>query len=429
MAETPARSRAKRDVKANGWSFGATLRRWREARDSRARESFASEVQGALHEMTGAGTYDYDAGAFELIEPESGTRTELASSYERYGALDQEARSDLIAAVARRALVPPIPREFERARPGLALDLRSRAVHEFERLAHPGSEPPVLPFAPTLVARLHYVCGQRPHPCSRSNLDEWGRPHEEVFGAALYNLRSSAPEKLVEGPPGVYLSPPSHPAGSTLVCAEKLLLATPLRGAPVVLVPTRRLLLVAGADDPAGLAAMVDFAARALPSDRAISGTALRWTERGWRRFHAGEGALHGSLRRIEIPIELREFAEQKALLDALHFKARESLHVAPAELAYDPCGDPRTVAHWTEGVDALLPRTERIVLTRAGERPERLSVDFSIALEEIGRWMEATELFPARFRVRGFPSGDELRALARRPDCVIEREQLRPDR
>ena len=425
MAETstrPAKPQPRSRSKGDGWGIGAALRRWREGRKARDRETFAAAVQGALHEMSSAGTYRYDAEAFELVESESGSRTELATSFDRYTDADPESRPDVVAAVARRALVPPIPREFERARGGLTLELRSRALHELERLAHPGNDALVLPLATTLLARLHYAGQQRPHPCTQSNLKDWDRSHEEVFGAALYNLTSSAPEKLVEGPPGVYLSPPSHPAGSTLVCAEKLLRAAPLRGDPVIMVPTRSLLLVAGSDDPAGLAAMADFALRALPGDRAVSGTALRLTERGWRRFQAGEGALHARLRRIEIPIELQEFAEQRALLEALQLKSRESIHVTAAEVAHDECGNPRTVARWIEGVDALLPCTERIVLTRAGPRPERLSVDFSTALEEVGRWMEATDLFPARFRVHGFPSGDELRALARRPDCVIER-------
>ena len=167
---------------------------------------------------------------------------------------------------------------------------------------------------------------------------------------------------------------------------------------------------------------MADFALRAPQGDRAVSGTALRWTERGWRKFQAGEGALHARLRRIEIPIELHELAEQKSLLEALQLKSRESIHVTAAELAHDACGNPHTVARWIEGVDALLPCTERIMLVRNGPRPERISIDFSSALEEAGRWMDATDLYPSRFRVHGFPSGDELRALARRPDCIIER-------
>jgi hypothetical protein len=398
------------------------LRRWREARKSRERESFAQSVQAALHETSGAGSYRYDPDTFELVETESGSRTELAQAHERYRDADPEAREDLVSELVRRALVPPIPRDFERARVGLVLELRSRALHELERLARAGSDGLVLPLATTLVARLQYAGSLRRHPCSRANLDDWRRSAEEAFGAALYNLTRSAPEKLVQGPPGVYLSPPGHPAGSTLVCAEKLLLSTPLRGDPVVLVPTRSLLLVAGSDDAAGLAAMADFALRSQQGDRAVSGTPLRWTERGWKRFQAGEGALHARLRRLEIPIELHELAEQKALLEALQLKSRESIHVTAAELAHDACGNPHTVARWIEGVDALLPCTERLMLVRAGPRPERISVDFSSALEEVGRRMEATDLYPARFRVSGFPSGEELRALARRPDCIVER-------
>ena len=422
VAETSRRPAGKPTDSKAGWGLGAALRRWRESREIKERASFAQVVQEALHETSSAGTYLYDPDAFELVESETQTHTPLLPIYERYADADPEQRSELIAALVKQALVPPIPREFERARSGLGLELRSRALHELERLARPGNDVPVLALASTLLARLYYAGGTRRHPCSQSNLDDWERPHDEVFGAALYNLTSSAPHRLLEGPPGVYLSPPSHPAGSTLICDEKLLLSTPLRGDPVVMVPTRTLLLVAGADDPAGLAAMADFALRALPGDRAVSGTALRWTERGWRRFQAAEGALTARLRRIEIPVDLHEFAEQKALLEALHLKSRESLYVTPAELAHDEYGNPHTLACWTEGVDALLPSTDRVVLARSGPRSERISVEFSTALDEVGRWMEATDLYPARFRVHGFPSNDELRALARRPGCLVER-------
>jgi hypothetical protein len=398
------------------------FRRRREAREAQDREAFANEVQAALHELSAAGRYTYDPASFALVESATGTRSPLADAYARYSGATPEIRRDVIEEIARKAFVTPIPREFALAQAGLTLELRSRALHELERLAHASCDAAVLPVASGLMATLHYDRPGRRHRCTRTNLEEWGRTLEEAFGVALYNLASSAPEHLIEGPPGVYLSPPSHPAGSTLVCAEKLIRSTPLRGDPVVMVPTRSVLLVAGSDDAAGIGAMSDFALRSLRADRPISGTAFRWTDRGWRRYHAADGALMARLRRIEIPIELRELAEQKAILDALHLKARQSLHVATAELTHDGCGNPQTLTCWQEGVgDALLPRTDRLVFVRAGARAERVSVDFTTAFEEVGRCIEATDLYPARFRVTGFPSSDELRALSRRPDCIVE--------
>jgi hypothetical protein len=66
-------------------------------------------------------------------------------------------------------------------------------------------------------------------------------------------------------------------------------------------------------------------------------------------------------------------------------------------------------VTNWAEGVEALLPRTDRIGLTRKGRATDLLLVPWPVAEQIVGARMEPVSFVPARVRVRSFPNGAEL--------------------
>ena len=65
--------------------------------------------------------------------------------------------------------------------------------------------------------------------------------------------------------------------------------------------------------------------------------------------------------------------------------------------------------AVWGDGVDTLLPETDRVVLIRNPDKPEGF-VHWSTVREVMGREMQdVPDLYPKRFRVRKFPTAEQL--------------------
>jgi hypothetical protein len=402
---------------------GGLLRRWRRLRQARRHEQFAALVCDALGELRSAGSYCYDGEEFALIEPSSGTRWPLEEAYERYRHTAARRRADWINAVAQSLLVPPIPAELDAARGGLVPALISRAAHELARLAGPGSWPAAVPVCDGLVAAVYYQGERQRHPCTAAQLDAWGLDPEQALALAVQNLAERPGARLIEGPAGTFRSSPEHGDGASLFCVESLIRSARVRGRPVAMVPGCGLLLLTGSEDAQGLAALADLALHATRGTRPLSGTAYVLGPAGWSPFQPEDPALRERLRGVALPFELREYAAQKSLLDALLREQRGRVQVVETRCDRDAAGAPHTWCAWTEGTEALLPRTDFIVLARAGAQ-RGLAVRWETAMRELGTLMEPTTLFPARFRVRGFPPAAPLRALIR----AARREPAEPE-
>ena len=86
--------------------------------------------------------------------------------------------------------------------------------------------------------------------------------------------------------------------------------------------------------------------------------------------------------------------------------------------------GDIYTCTPWTENVDGLLPRTDRIdfvKLVGEGEsKPKVWPAKFEIAIEVCGRLMFRTGERPERWKTKGFPSEAELTLMTKRSGLEI---------
>ena len=86
--------------------------------------------------------------------------------------------------------------------------------------------------------------------------------------------------------------------------------------------------------------------------------------------------------------------------------------------------GEIYTCTPWTENVDGLLPRTDRIDFVRlVGEgesKPKVYPAKFVIALEVVGRLMTRTAERPERWQTKGFPTEEELAAMTQRSGLEI---------
>jgi hypothetical protein len=227
---------------------------------------------------------------------------------------------------------------------------------------------------------------------------------------ATANLLERSTTEFTTLGPGVFV------AGSTDSCASSRLLvpdriaALPVKGDPVAMVPVRSMLLVTGADDKNGLLTMAGAAAEALAlSPDPLSAQPLRLADGAWSDF-TPDAIEYASLHDLMRGQHLREYAEQKELLDQLHAQEDDDIFVAN----YAPMQDRRTgrafgMTFWADGMSSLLPRADVIAFKPADEV---ILVPWDAAMPIVGHRMTRTDHYPVRFRVDTFPSVDSLDRL-----------------
>jgi hypothetical protein len=110
------------------------------------------------------------------------------------------------------------------------------------------------------------------------------------------------------------------------------------------------------------------------------------------------------------------EYSEQKELLDNLHQKTGQEIFVASySALKRKDTGEIVSYAVWSKDVDTLLPRTDLVhFFVSKGENEGSIatSADWGCVMRVAGELLEPQGLYPERYRVRRFPSEEQLRLL-----------------
>jgi hypothetical protein len=210
--------------------------------------------------------------------------------------------------------------------------------------------------------------------------------------------------------PGVFVADSSDGYASSRLLLPERIAALPVKGDPVAMVPVRSMLLVTGADDKNGLLTVAGAAAEALSLSRdPLSAQPLRLSCGSWVDF-TPDAIEYASLHDLMRGQHLREYAEQKELLDQLHAQQDDDIFVAN----YAPMQDRRTgrafgMTFWADGMSSLLPRADEIAFKTANEV---ILVPWDAAMPIVGHRMAQTDHYPVRLRVDSFPSVDELEPL-----------------
>jgi hypothetical protein len=237
-----------------------------------------------------------------------------------------------------------------------------------------------------------------------------GLEPEAALSIALDNLRPRSAPAFDLLRPGLFASQWRDGHDASRLLFPDLVTALPVKGDPVVLVPTRNTLLVAGADDMNALLALADAAAETLSTtDQPLSARPLRLRDGKWTDFELDAEALAPfyDLMRGQWT---REYAEQKQLLDQLHAQSGDDIVVA----AYAPMqnrhtGKPFCMTFWVDGFVNLLPRADSVVLKSAAEV---MVVPWRAATAVIGHRLAPTDDYPIRYRAESFPNAAELEQL-----------------
>lgn len=280
----------------------------------------------------------------------------------------------------------------------------------------------MLPFAPLndeLAAHLAYELPSSVTEIGPDRLTAWGMTFEQLYQRACDNLRGASQAPWEEAMPGVFVSPFHDSLDATRVVLPELFTAMPLKGKPVVLAPTHDIVFVTGDDDPDGLTQVAVWTEEALLEPRAHTAIAYRLVDGKWERWLPPKGhPAFPKLKLLALQTIASAYSRQKEVLEALLESNGHEILVATLRAFRAPSGDVFTACAWQEGLEALLPQTDRIDFVRPGPEGTAASAkvwstSFEIATRTLGELMQPIGDLPERWRVKGFPTDAQLEQMA----------------
>lgn len=254
---------------------------------------------------------------------------------------------------------------------------------------------------------------------THETLKSWGSSFEVLYPKALENLRERSLEGFEESEPGVFVSPFRDSLDASRIVLVEDIAELPLKGAPVAIAPTHDTLFISGADDVKGLQAIANWAEEAILEPRSHSGVTFRLEAGVWKPWlPAPTHPAFAKLRLMQLQTLASAYARQKELLEAAYVGVDDPPFIATVRAFRSGTGAIFTACAWTEGVSALLPRTDRIDFVRLGPdgttRDAKVwSTTYEAALQRLTGLMVATDEVPERWRVKGFPDEAVLEQLA----------------
>jgi hypothetical protein len=385
------------------------------------RDAFAAMIRGRLEQAGERAEICYDPERFRLsVEGEHANIANLGNLYEEYLQLGPEGRERLVRNYVRSWFAPrkALPADYEDVHPDLLPSVRPRAYIELNllRMRLQGVKDAAWPYRPIgehLAVCLVYDLPESLLQLQQRHLDDWGIDFDDALEHATVNLAQISAHHFEPVAPGVWRSPWQDNLDASRLALPGLIRAHDVQGDPVAFVPNRDTLLFTGSDDEQGLVKLAELAAEAFEHARAISGIAFRLVGDEWEPFLPDpEHPAYEPFRLLAVRSRGGDYSEQKELLTQLHAKEGEDLFVASFSAMRDKeTGEVFSYCVWSDGVEALLPRTDCIVFYQGNGDEGRVlgSVAWDEAVEAFGDLMTPLEVYPERWRVSEFPSVERL--------------------
>lgn len=254
---------------------------------------------------------------------------------------------------------------------------------------------------------------------SPDRLEAWGVTVEQLFQEAKENLRAASQVPWEEAAAGVFVSPFHDSFDATRIVLPELFTAMKLKGKPVLLAPTHDIVFVTGDEDSEGLQQICVWTEEALLEPRAHTAIAFRLVDGQWQRWLPERGhPAYAKLKLLALQTTASAYSRQKEVLEALLASNGHEILVAALRAFRAPSGEVFTACAWQEGLEALLPQTDRIDFVRPGpsDTPSSAKVwstTFAVAQKTLGDLMQPIGDLPERWRVKGFPTDAQLEQMA----------------
>ncbi len=385
-------------------------------------EKFAQLLITAMQRAGDPRRAVYDPQDFQLRffegEKEVGVAS-LRNLYDEYCKVPRAVRSHQLKHVVRALLSyhKEMPEEFQDAACDLRPMVRTRSYFDLIRLQQrvEGGEGPNIPCQPIgdhLAASLVYDLPEAMRTISQDSLDEWGVSYYEAMEVARRNLEEME-FRFAGLDDRMYASVTGDNYDASRLLLTDLIRRLKVNGDYIAMVPNRDSLLIAGSDDVEGLAILADLAEKALEEPRPMSAIPMRLDGDEWVMWMPPPDHPHfEKFRLLEVKSLFSEYSDQKPLLDALHEKQGIDIFVATYSAVEKENGEVFSYCVWSKGVDAYLPKTQKIMFVEEG-KDDIVGGDWDTVQRILGHFMEPVEdLYPPRWRVQEFPTPDELAKL-----------------
>lgn len=317
-----------------------------------------------------------------------------------------------------------IPESFREAQANLLPKVRERSYHDLMQLYFrveglEAAEPARKLLGDHLSVELVYDLPDSMGTIGKETLEGWGVGLDLALDVAYRNLCQGSAPRFRSPSPGVHVSAwrDNHDASRMLL--PDLIRGLEVKGDPVAMVPHRDVLIVTGSEDVKGLGVMADLTEKALSGPRFMTAipARLRWDE--WVPLQLpSDHPLHDRFELLRVQTVLRDYDEQKSLLDQLHEKTGEDVFVASYTAVQDKdSGKVSSYSVWSKDVVSLLPRADTVHFFEADPTGRDQHTIRSVPWERVrdvaGSLLKEVNLFPERYLVTDFPNPDQVSRMA----------------
>lgn len=391
-----------------------------------SQEKFAAQLIRAIREVDANCQFEYDADEFRLVQQGNGATVNLANIYHEHCALPRRERKEHLNALAQVFAVSQddkLPEDFDEARPNLRPRIYNRSTFAFIDLEHRlKGEPneldiPLYPLGSHLYSSLAYDTEHAMRSISNEELDKWGVTYYEALEIACRNLDEASMAYTKLGG-GFHSAVSGDSYDSARILLVDKVRSMEVEGDHIALVPQRDAMYVAGSEDVTSLNIMFDLTAQTLADEpRPLSPIPLMLADGEWVDWEPPHNhAVREKFDELQLQFFGGLYHQQKELLDALLEAGEELPFVASfSGIQQENSETVHSYCVWGRGVDSLLPQTEFVVFVDDG------------GMVASGRWADVVDVvsdlivpdssyYPIRYRVREYPSDEQLAAIGRVP-------------
>ncbi len=331
----------------------------------------------------------------------------------------QEILDNFVRGISERDELAPT---FQTASSSIMPVLRSNAYHSLTRLVFGTSgqeftETKTKSFPGGLAINLVYDRERSMTHLNSEAFDRWKIGFHQALAIGLDNLRDNTdPDGFSEELPGLFKAVWNDGYDTSRVLLPDIIHRLAVFGEPVAFMPARDHLWITGSRDDRALTTMLDLAAENHFGPYPLSEHLYILEGTRWTTFSPTCEPLAAILRDIRQRRSALDYQQQKEALEKRYARDGIDLFVASYFLAI---AKDETSAFswcvWSKGVDSSLPVTD-LVMLRVNEDDKAIHVPWNLIREVASDLMELEPgLSPARYRVRVFPSGEQISVIRAR--------------
>lgn len=390
------------------------------------KEKFAQIVLAELHKLNPEGHYSFHEDKFQVSHQNEGF-INLGNIFQEYCRAEKAEREALLRRFLRNCVCTKsfeLPEEFDDIHPDLLPVIRSRFYLEsiILQARARGNEPLEVPqqvVGEHLALSLVYDLPSAMRTIGQRDLDAWKVSFFHASEAARQNLEQMGEISFASLDGHVYASATGDNYDASRLIMLDLIRKFDVEGDHIAMVPNRDTLLVTGSEDARGLEIMAKIAEESTQKPRPISTIALRLEGDEWMPWLPPSSfAVYDKFHELRLQTLGMEYNDQKGMLDEIHNVTGEDVFVAQFS-AIGKKNTCRVTSYcvWSEGVDTLLPQTDSIFFFRPGSEKEGELVaggSWEHVQQVVGDLMEPAGFYPERYRVRSFPTSEQLAAIGK---------------